>query len=59
VAIGDDGRDETVESEDGDFIDAGDGADTVRGGGGSDMIKDHASEVDENFTYWADWVDAV
>ena len=40
-------------------IDAGDGADAVRGGGGSDMIMDHASEVDESFTFWAEWVDAV
>jgi hypothetical protein len=33
--------------------------DTVRGGGGSDVIMDDASEVDESFTFWAEWVDAV
>jgi hypothetical protein len=59
VAIGDDGRDETTENEDGDFIYAGNGVDTVRGGGGSDVIMDDASEVDESFTFWAEWVDAV
>jgi len=41
-----------------DSITGGDG-DTVRGGGGSDTMLDDASEVDENFTYWAEWVDAV
>ena len=28
-------------------------------GGGSDTIIDDASEVDESFAYWAEWVDAV
>ena len=36
----------------------GAGDDTVRGGGGSDTMLD-ASEIDENFAYWAEWVDAV
>ncbi len=30
----------------------------VRGGGG-DVILDNPSQVDENFAYWAEWVDAV
>ena len=29
------------------------------GGGGSDTKLDDAFEVDENFAYWAEWVDAV
>jgi len=28
-------------------------------GGGSDTMMDNASEIDESFTYWAEWVDAV
>ena len=28
-------------------------------GGGSDTITADASEVDESFVYWSDWVDAV
>ena len=31
----------------------------LRGGDGSDTMLDDASEVDESFTYWAEWVDAV
>tara|TARA_Y100001934_G_C12143373_1_gene673625 strand:+ start:791 stop:940 length:150 start_codon:yes stop_codon:yes gene_type:complete len=37
----------------------GDGIDVVRGGGGSDVIMDAPSQVNENFAYWAGWVDAV
>ena len=33
--------------------------DTVRGGGGSDTMVDDVSEVDEAYTFWAEWVDAV
>ena len=33
--------------------------DTVRGGGGSDTMLDDESEIDESFTYWAEWVDVV
>ena len=31
----------------------------VRGGGGSDLFLDDPSQVDENFAFWAEWVDAV
>ncbi len=27
--------------------------------GGSDTMMDDSAEVDENFAYWAEWVDAV
>jgi len=40
-------------------LDGGTDGDTVRGGDGTDTMLDHASEINENFTYWAEWVDAV
>jgi hypothetical protein len=31
--------------------------DTVSGNAGANVIKDNPSEIDESFTFWADWVD--
>ena len=59
ILQGDDGKTDTDHARDDDRLDGGTDGDTVRGGGGSDTIMDDASEVDENFAYWADWVDAV
>ena len=50
---------DTDHTRDNDRLDAGADTDTVRGGGGSDTMLDDASEVDENFAYWAEWGDAV
>ncbi len=58
ILQGDDGKTATLHSRDDDRLDGGAGDDTVRGGGGSDTMLD-ASEIDENFAYWAEWVDAV
>ena len=33
------------------------GTDTVAGNAGANVIKDAPSEIDESFTFWADWVD--
>jgi Ca2+-binding RTX toxin-like protein len=59
VLQGDDGKRDTDHTRDNDRLDGGTDGDTVRGGGGSDTMLDDESEVDENFAYWADWVDAV
>ena len=59
ILQGDDGKADTSHSRDDDRLDGGTDGDTVRGGGGSDTMLDDASEVDENFAYWAEWVDAV
>jgi Ca2+-binding RTX toxin-like protein len=59
ILQGDDGKSDTVHARDDDYLDAGDGTDTVRGGGGSDTMLDEIDEVDESFTFWAEWVDAV
>jgi Ca2+-binding RTX toxin-like protein len=59
ILQGDDGKTETDHTRDDDRLDGGTDGDTVRGGGGSDVIMDDASEVDESFTFWAEWVDAV
>jgi Ca2+-binding RTX toxin-like protein/alpha-tubulin suppressor-like RCC1 family protein len=59
ILQGDDGKSETDHARDDDRLDGGTGGDTVRGGGGSDTVLDDSSEVDELFTYWAEWVDAV
>ena len=59
ILQGDDGKSDTDHARDDDRLDAGDGTDTVRGGGGSDTMLDDIDEVDESFTYWAEWVDAV
>ena len=56
---GDDGKTDTLHERDDDRLDGGDGTDTVRGGGGADTMLDDASEIDANFAYWAEWVDAV
>ena len=31
----------------------------LRSGGGTDTMLDDAPEFDEDFAYWAEWVDAV
>ena len=49
----------TDHTHDNDRLDGGTDSDTVRGGGGSDTMMDDSAEVDENFAYWAEWVDAV
>jgi len=59
ILQGDDGKVGTSHARDDDRLDGGTDTDTVRGGGGSDTMMDDASEVDENFAYWAEWVDAV
>jgi len=59
ILQGDDGKADTSHVRDDDRLDGGDGSDTVRGGGGSDTKFDGASEIDESFAYWAEWVDAV
>ena len=59
ILQGDDGKTETDHTRDDDRLDGGTDGDTVRGGGGSDTMLDDASEVDESFAYWAEWVDAV
>jgi Ca2+-binding RTX toxin-like protein len=59
ILQGDDGKAETTHLSDDDQLDGGSGTDTIRGGDGSDTIVDGASEVDEAFTFWAAWVDAV
>ena len=59
ILQGDDGKKGTDHTRDNDRLDAGADTDTVRGGGGSDTMLDDVSEVDENFSYWAEWVDAV
>ncbi|MDC0176389.1 hypothetical protein OAJ60_05590, partial [Planctomycetaceae bacterium] len=59
ILQGDDGKAATSHTGDDDRLDAGDGIDVIRGGGGSDVIMDDPSQVDENFAYWAEWVDAV
>jgi hypothetical protein len=59
ILQGDDGKTDTDHARDDDRLDGGTDGDTVRGGGGSDVILDNPSEVDENFAYWAEWVDAV
>ena len=59
ILQGDDGKPDTDHASDNDLLDGGTGGDTVRGGGGSDTMLDDESEVDENFAYWAEWVDAV
>jgi Ca2+-binding RTX toxin-like protein len=56
---GDDGKTDTSHSRDDDRLDGGTDGDTIRGGGGSDTMLDDASEIDESFAYWAEWVDAV
>ena len=53
---GDDGLRDTSHARDDDYLDAGTGIDLFRGGGGTDTMLDDASEVDENFGYWADAV---
>jgi len=35
------------------------GFDTLAGGSGMDRFGDPASEIDELFTFWADWIDAA
>ena len=59
ILQGDDGKTDTSHARDNDRLDGGTDSDTVRGGGGSDTMMDDASEVDESFAYWADWVDDV
>jgi Ca2+-binding RTX toxin-like protein/6-phosphogluconolactonase (cycloisomerase 2 family) len=59
ILQGDDGKTDSDHARDDDRLDGGTGGDTVRGGGGSDTNLDDASEIDENFAYWAEWVDAV
>jgi len=59
ILQGDDGKNITGHLRDNDRLDGGNDGDTVRGGGGSDTILDDASEVDESFAYWEEWVDAV
>jgi Ca2+-binding RTX toxin-like protein len=59
ILQGDDGKTGTDHTRDDDRLDGGTDGDTVRGGGGSDTMLDDASEVDESFAYWAEWVDAV
>ena len=59
ILQGDDGKTDTDHSRDDDRLDDGTDNDSVRGGGGGDTMLDDASEVDENFAYWAEWVDAV
>ena len=53
---GDDGLRDTSHARDDDYLHAGTDIDLVGGGGGSDTMLDNASEVDENFGYWADAV---
>ena len=53
------GRTATDHTRDNDRLDGETDGDTVRGGGGSHQMLDDTSEVDENFAYWAEWVDAV
>ena len=53
------GGSDTDHTWDNDRLDGGTDGDTVRGGGGSDTMLDDSSELDENFAYWAEWVDAV
>ncbi len=59
ILQGDDGKTDTDHTRDDDRLDGGTDGDTVRGGGGSDTMLDDESEVDENFAYWAEWVNAV
>ena len=59
ILVGDDGTNATTHSRDDDRLNAGDGNDTVRGGGGTDIVTENPEEIDESFTYWAEWVDAV
>jgi len=59
ILQGDDGKADTSHERDDDRLDGGDGTDTVRGGDGSDTKLDDVSEIDESFTYWDAWVDAV
>jgi Ca2+-binding RTX toxin-like protein len=56
---GDDGKADTDHDRDDDRLDGGTDGDTIRGGGGSDTVLDDSAEVDDLFTYWAEWVDAV
>ena len=67
--LGGNGRDRLFGGADNDIAMGGNGDDviygqggrhdTVAGGDGMDLITADASEVDENFAYWSDWVDAV
>ena len=56
LLIGDDGSNATEHSRDDDRLNAGADIDTVRGGGGTDIVTEHPEEIDESFTYWAEWV---
>jgi hypothetical protein len=38
-------------------IDCATGVDTVAGNAGTDVIRDGPSEIDEGFSFWAEWVD--
>ncbi len=53
ILQGDDEKKDTDHARDNDRLDGGADTDTVRGGGGTDTMLDDASEVDENFAYWA------
>ncbi|MBO11720.1 MAG: hypothetical protein CMJ68_13280, partial [Planctomycetaceae bacterium] len=57
ITLGDDVDDNSELTRDDDWIDAGAGADTVRGGDGTDQLMDAVAEVDEAYSFWADWVD--
>ena len=59
ILQGDDGKADTNHARYNYHLDAGSDTDTIRGGGGVDTILDDNSEVDENFAYWAEWIDAV
>tara|TARA_B100000029_G_scaffold287395_2_gene281124 strand:- start:2473 stop:2619 length:147 start_codon:yes stop_codon:yes gene_type:complete len=41
-----------------DHLNGNDGLDTLGGGDGNDWYNDPANEIDELFTFWAEWVDA-
>jgi Ca2+-binding RTX toxin-like protein len=67
--IGGDGDDRLYGGTDSDVVLGGNGndrikgqgstRDTIAGGQGDDVFFDPAYEINENFTYWAEWVDAV
>jgi|TARA_B100000809_G_scaffold249378_1_gene280665 Ca2+-binding RTX toxin-like protein len=53
------GNDIALGGDQDDTINGQTGSDTVAGNAGTDTIKDSASEVDESFTWWAEWVDVM
>jgi len=57
--IGGGGDDILLGGDGNDFITGNGGSDTVAGNQGNDNIKDAPGEIDESFTFFADWVDEL